>query len=44
MAHSPGGWLIPGSELIVVAGSGHLPWHEQPGCLAAVLDRVVSLR
>ncbi|HEY3753104.1 MAG TPA: alpha/beta hydrolase [Pseudonocardiaceae bacterium] len=32
--------LIPGSELIVVAGSGHLPWHEQPGCLAAVLDRV----
>jgi proline iminopeptidase len=36
--------LIPGSELIVVPGSGHLPWHEQPGCLAAVLERVVSLR
>lgn len=32
--------LIPHSELVVVPGGGHLPWHEQPGCLARVLARL----
>ncbi|HEX5402513.1 MAG TPA: alpha/beta hydrolase [Pseudonocardiaceae bacterium] len=31
--------LIPNSELVVVPAAGHLPWHEQPGCVARVLDQ-----
>ncbi len=26
--------LLPGAEVRVVPGAGHLPWHEQPGCVA----------
>jgi proline iminopeptidase len=34
--------LIPGAEVIIVPGAGHLPWHEQPGCVADALRRVVA--
>lgn len=34
--------LIPRSELVIVPGSGHLPWHEQPGCLARVLAQMAG--
>jgi pimeloyl-ACP methyl ester carboxylesterase len=27
---------IAGGKLLVIGG-GHLPWHEQPGCVAAAL-------
>jgi pimeloyl-ACP methyl ester carboxylesterase len=26
--------LLPGAEVRVVPGAGHLPWHEKPGCVA----------
>jgi proline iminopeptidase len=29
--------LLPQGDLVVVPGAGHLPWHEQPGCIADVL-------
>jgi proline iminopeptidase len=29
--------LLPQGDLVVVPGAGHLPWHEQPGCIANVL-------
>ena len=29
--------LLPHGDLVVVPGAGHLPWHEQPGCIADVL-------
>jgi pimeloyl-ACP methyl ester carboxylesterase len=32
--------LIPGAEVEVIPGAGHLPWHEQPGSVAAALARV----
>jgi pimeloyl-ACP methyl ester carboxylesterase len=32
--------LMPGGEVQVVPGAGHLPWHEQPGCVARALTRV----
>jgi pimeloyl-ACP methyl ester carboxylesterase len=35
--------LIPRSETVVVPRAGHLPWHEQPGCLSQVLERVAVL-
>jgi proline iminopeptidase len=35
--------LLPRSEVRVIQGAGHLPWHEQPGCLSAALDRVREL-
>ncbi len=38
--------LIPGAEVRVIHGAGHLPWHEQPGCvgeaLASVQERIVQ--
>ncbi len=38
--------LIPGAEVRVIAGAGHLPWHERPGCvaeaLASVQDRIAQ--
>jgi pimeloyl-ACP methyl ester carboxylesterase len=30
-------------EVRVVPEAGHLPWHEQPGCVAAALARVGEL-
>jgi proline iminopeptidase len=32
--------LMPAAEVVVVPGAGHLPWHEQPGCVAAALAAV----
>lgn len=36
--------LIPGAQVRVIQGAGHLPWHEQPGCigeaLVSVQDRI----
>ncbi len=34
--------LLPRCELVVVPGAGHLPWHEQPGCIAEVLAALRS--
>lgn len=35
--------LIPGATVDVVEGAGHFIWHERPGAVRAVLDRVTSL-
>lgn len=35
--------LLPAAEVTVVPGGGHLPWHEQPGCVAAALTRIREL-
>ncbi len=32
--------LMPGGEVQVVPAAGHLPWHEQPGCVARALTRL----
>ena len=32
--------LLPSAEVHVIPGAGHLPWHEQPGCVAAALATV----
>jgi pimeloyl-ACP methyl ester carboxylesterase len=32
--------LIPSAEVEVIPAAGHLPWHEQPGCVAAALARI----
>jgi pimeloyl-ACP methyl ester carboxylesterase len=32
--------LLPRSQLTIVADAGHLPWHEQPGCVRAALARL----
>jgi proline iminopeptidase len=32
--------LLPGAEVVIVPGAGHLPWHEQPGSVAQALSRV----
>jgi len=32
--------LLPSAEVHVIPGAGHLPWHEQPGCVAAALAAV----
>jgi pimeloyl-ACP methyl ester carboxylesterase len=32
--------LLPAARVVVVPDAGHMPWHEQPGCVAAVLDQV----
>ncbi|GAA1884275.1 alpha/beta fold hydrolase [Lapillicoccus jejuensis] len=35
---------IPGAWTMVVPGAGHLPWYEAPGCMLAVMDRLVAGR
>ena len=35
--------LLPMAEVTVVPAAGHLPWHEQPGCIAAALGRIREL-
>lgn len=35
--------LLPANEVRVIPGAGHLPWHEQPGCLRAALARLREL-
>jgi proline iminopeptidase len=35
--------LLSAAEVEVVPGAGHLPWHEQPGCVAAALARIRQL-
>lgn len=32
--------LLPDAEVVMVPGSGHLPWHERPGCAATDLAAV----
>jgi proline iminopeptidase len=32
--------LLPGAEVVIVPGAGHLLWHEQPGSVAQALSRV----
>jgi pimeloyl-ACP methyl ester carboxylesterase len=32
--------LLPASEVVIVPAAGHLPWHEQPGCVAGALRRI----
>jgi proline iminopeptidase len=32
--------LMPDAEVEIVAGAGHLPWVEAPGCVAAALSRL----
>lgn len=32
--------LIPQAEVEVIQGAGHLPWHEQPGCVASALAKI----
>ncbi len=32
--------LLPESEVVIVPAAGHLPWHEQPGCVAGALARI----
>ena len=36
--------LIPGATVDVVEGAGHFIWHERPGAVRAVLDRVAAAR
>jgi pimeloyl-ACP methyl ester carboxylesterase len=43
LAGQPTAALIPGAEVRLIPAAGHLPWHEQPGCVAAALDRVRTL-
>lgn len=31
---------MPDAEVTLIADAGHLPWHEQPGCIAAALERL----
>jgi proline iminopeptidase len=33
---------IPGAWLEVVAGAGHFPWQDRPGCVRAGLDRLAG--
>ena len=43
MASTPDGPiadLLSSAEVDVIPGAGHLPWHEQPGCIAAALATV----
>ena len=35
--------LLAAAEVNVIPAAGHLPWHEQPGCVAAALARVRQL-
>jgi pimeloyl-ACP methyl ester carboxylesterase len=35
--------LLPAAEVDVIPGAGHLPWYEQPGCIAAALTRIRPL-
>jgi len=35
--------LLPTSEVVIVPAAGHLPWHEQPGCVADALSRLGDL-
>jgi pimeloyl-ACP methyl ester carboxylesterase len=35
--------LLPRAEVRIIPAAGHLPWHEQPGCVTAALARVAEL-
>jgi proline iminopeptidase len=35
--------LLRRGEVQLVPAAGHLPWHEQPGCVAAALNRISEL-
>jgi pimeloyl-ACP methyl ester carboxylesterase len=32
--------LLPRAEVMIVPGGGHLPWFEQPGCVAEALSKL----
>jgi pimeloyl-ACP methyl ester carboxylesterase len=32
--------LIAGAEVRIIPAAGHLPWYEQPGCVAAALASI----
>jgi pimeloyl-ACP methyl ester carboxylesterase len=32
--------LIAGAEIRIIPAAGHLPWFEQPGCVAAALASI----
>jgi pimeloyl-ACP methyl ester carboxylesterase len=32
--------LLPKSQIAIIPDAGHLPWHEQPGCVRAALARL----
>lgn len=32
--------LLPKSQITIIPDAGHLPWHEQPGCVRAALARL----
>lgn len=32
--------MLPESQITIIPGAGHLPWHEQPGCVRAALARL----
>jgi proline iminopeptidase len=32
--------LVPSAEVDVVAGAGHFPWYERPGCVAGALATI----
>jgi proline iminopeptidase len=32
--------LLPAARVVVVPDAGHMPWHEQPGCVADALGQV----
>jgi len=34
--------LIPAAQVMIIAGAGHLPWYERPGCVAAALADVLG--
>jgi pimeloyl-ACP methyl ester carboxylesterase len=43
LAGQPTAGAMPRAEVALIPAAGHLPWHEQPGCVAAALDRVRTL-
>jgi proline iminopeptidase len=43
LAGQPTAAAMPRAEVRLIPAAGHLPWHEQPGCVAAALDRVRTL-
>jgi pimeloyl-ACP methyl ester carboxylesterase len=43
LAGQPTAAAMPRAEVRLIPAAGHLPWYEQPGCVAAALDQVRTL-
>jgi pimeloyl-ACP methyl ester carboxylesterase len=43
LAGQPTAAAMPRAEVALIPAAGHLPWYEQPGCVAAALERVRTL-